>query len=162
MLHNHTIDHFFKVVPTANQVLNRALSNHGRSYSYDEKATGFGRGEGAACMLIKRMDDAIRDGDPIHAVIRSTACNHSGRSGGITMPSGLAQEKLLWAVHDAAGLDPSETPVVEVCPGRWFSLWNRTKYSPSSISGPRYWHRSWRPNRSRSLHACSCKTSNGG
>ncbi|KAK8091924.1 polyketide synthase [Apiospora hydei] len=90
-----------------------ALSEHGRSYSYDSKASGFGRGEGAACLFIKRMEDAIRDGDPIQAVIRGTACNHSGRSDGITMPNGLAQQKLLWAVHNAAGLDPSDTPVIE-------------------------------------------------
>ncbi|KAH5755460.1 hypothetical protein HBI88_210740 [Parastagonospora nodorum] len=90
-----------------------ALSEHGRSYSYDTKASGFGRGEGAACLLLKRYDDAIRDGDPIQALILSTACNHSGRSDGITMPNGLAQQKLLWAVHNAAGVDPSDTPVVE-------------------------------------------------
>ncbi|KAI8930409.1 polyketide synthase [Plenodomus lindquistii] len=90
-----------------------ALSEHGRSYSYDTKASGFGRGEGAACLLIKRYDDAVRDGDPIQALILSTACNHSGRSDGITMPNGLAQQKLLWAVHNAAGVDPSDTPVVE-------------------------------------------------
>ncbi|KAI0543419.1 putative polyketide synthase [Xylaria curta] len=90
-----------------------ALSVQGRSYSYDEKASGFGRGEGAACLLIKRMDDAIHDGDPIHAVIRGSACNHGGRSEGITMPNGIAHRKLLLAVHKNAGLDPSQTPVVE-------------------------------------------------
>lgn len=92
----------------------RALSAQGRSYSYDDKAEGFGRGEGAACLLVKRVDDAIRDGDPIHAVIRSSACNHGGRSEGITMPNGVAHRKLLRAVHEKAGLDPSKTPVVEV------------------------------------------------
>ncbi|XXH02126.1 polyketide synthase [Hypoxylon texense] len=90
-----------------------ALSVQGRSYSYDSKAQGFGRGEGAACLLIKRMDDAVRDGDPIHAVIRSSACNHGGRTEGITMPNGIAHRKLLLAAHEAAGLNPSETPVVE-------------------------------------------------
>ncbi|KAK1981742.1 thiolase-like protein [Colletotrichum cereale] len=70
--------------------LHRALSDHERSYSHDEKATGFGRGEGAACLLVKRLDDAIRDGDPIHALIRNSACNHGGRSEGTTMPNGLA------------------------------------------------------------------------
>ncbi|KAK9782147.1 putative Polyketide synthase [Seiridium cardinale] len=90
-----------------------ALSAHGRSYSYEEKASGFGRGEGAACLLIKRLDDAIRDGDPIHALIRSSACNHGGRSDGITMPNGVAHRKLLKAVHQMVGLDPSQTPVVE-------------------------------------------------
>ncbi|KAG6281496.1 Type I Iterative PKS [Claviceps purpurea] len=90
-----------------------ALSTHGRSYSYDEKAAGFGRGEGAACLLVKRLDDAIRDGDPIRAVIRSSVCNHGGRSEGITFPNGLAHRKLLRMVHERAGLNPSETPVVE-------------------------------------------------
>lgn len=99
---------------------NRALSEDGRSYSYDEKASGFGRGEGAACLLIKRIDDAVRDGDPIHAIIRSSACNHGGRSAGITMPNGVAHRKLLWAVHEAVGLSPSETPVVEVSSPTYF------------------------------------------
>ncbi|KAK5625754.1 hypothetical protein RRF57_001470 [Xylaria bambusicola] len=90
-----------------------ALSVLGRSFSYDEKASGFGRGEGAACLLLKRMDDAIRDGDPIRSIIRSVACNHGGRSEGITMPNGIAHRKLLRAVHEAAGLDPSQTAVVE-------------------------------------------------
>lgn len=92
----------------------RALSEQGRSYSYDEKASGFGRGEGAACLFIKRLDDAIRDGDPVHALIRSSACNHGGRSDGITMPNGIAHRKLLQTVHEIVGLDPSQTPVVEV------------------------------------------------
>lgn len=96
---------------------NRALSPDGRSYSYDHKAAGFGRGEGAACLLVKRLDDAISNGDPIHAIIRSSACNHSGRSEGITMPSRSAQERLLREVHATVGLDPSQTPVVEVCNG---------------------------------------------
>jgi acyl transferase domain-containing protein len=91
-----------------------ALSEHGRSFSYDSKASGFGRGEGAACLLIKRVDDAIRDGDPIHAIIRNTACNHGGRSDGITLPNVEAQKKLLHEVHRSIGLDPAETPVVEV------------------------------------------------
>lgn len=99
--------------PQAN-CCNRALSEQGRSYSYDHKASGFGRGEGAGCLLVKRIDDAIRDGDPIHAVIRSSACNHGGRSEGITMPNGVAHRKLLRTVHQSVGLNPSDTPVVEV------------------------------------------------
>ena len=93
----------------------RALSPDGRSYSYDHKAAGFGRGEGAACLLVKRMDDAIGGGDPIHAIIQGSACNHVGRSEGITMPRRSAQEQLLRDVHAAAGLSPNDTPVVEVC-----------------------------------------------
>ncbi|KAK8028300.1 polyketide synthase [Apiospora marii] len=90
-----------------------ALSDDGRSYSYDSKASGFGRGEGGACLLLKAMDEAIRDGDPIQAIIRSSACNHGGRSDGITMPNGIAHRELLRRVHEMAGLDPSDTAVVE-------------------------------------------------
>ncbi|THW23325.1 putative polyketide synthase [Aureobasidium pullulans] len=95
-----------------------ALSEHGRSFSYDSKASGFGRGEGAACLLIKRVEDAIRDGDPIHAIIRNSACNHGGRSDGITLPNVEAQKRLLRQVHQSVGLDPAETPVVEVTPAK--------------------------------------------
>ncbi|KAK8119397.1 polyketide synthase [Apiospora kogelbergensis] len=90
-----------------------ALSDNGRSYSYDSKASGFGRGEGGACLFLKALDEAIKDGDPIQAVIRSSACNHGGRSDGITMPNGVAHRQLLRRVHEAAGLDPSETAVIE-------------------------------------------------
>jgi 3-oxoacyl-(acyl-carrier-protein) synthase len=103
----------FTRLPIANSTAS-ALSEHGRSFSYDSKASGFGRGEGAACLLIKRVDDAIRDGDPIHAIIRNTACNHGGRSDGITLPNVEAQKKLLHEIHRSIGLDPAETPVVEV------------------------------------------------
>lgn len=94
----------------------RALSPEGKSFSYDAKASGFGRGEGGACLLLKRLDDAIESGDPIHAVILNTACNHGGRSDGITMPRRSAQESLLRQAHFEIGLDPAETPVVEVWP----------------------------------------------
>lgn len=63
---------------------------------------------------MKRLDDAKRCGDPVHAIIRNSACNHGGRSDGITMPSRSAQEKLLVQVHHEVGLNPAETPVVEV------------------------------------------------
>ncbi|EFY96790.1 Acyl carrier protein-like protein [Metarhizium robertsii ARSEF 23] len=90
-----------------------ALSVEGKSFSYDSKASGFGRGEGAACFILKRLGDALEAGDPIHSVIRNSACNHSGRSDGITMPSGAAQIQLLRQVHEEIGLDPAETAVVE-------------------------------------------------
>jgi acyl transferase domain-containing protein/NADPH:quinone reductase-like Zn-dependent oxidoreductase/SAM-dependent methyltransferase/acyl carrier protein len=90
-----------------------ALSPEGKSFSYDVKGSGFGRGEGGACVLLKRLDDAIEAGDPIHAIIRNSACNHGGRSDGITMPRRSAQETLLKRVHREVGLNPNETPVVE-------------------------------------------------
>ncbi|RGP66594.1 polyketide synthase [Fusarium longipes] len=90
-----------------------ALSPDGKCYSYDSRANGFGRGEGASCLILKRLDEAIEAGDSIHAVIRNSAANHSGRTRGITMPSQAAQEELLWRVHQQAGIDPAETDVVE-------------------------------------------------
>ena len=94
--------------------MDRALSPEGKSFSYDVKGSGFGRGEGGACVLLKRLDDAIEAGDPIHAIIRNSACNHGGRSDGITMPRRSAQETLLRRVHREVGLNLNETPVVEV------------------------------------------------
>ncbi|KAM3417874.1 hypothetical protein BST61_g6094 [Cercospora zeina] len=90
-----------------------ALGAEGRSFPYDAKAEGFGRGEGSGCLLVKRLADAIRDGDPIHAVVANTACNHGGRTDGITAPSREAQQKLLRRVHREIGWDPTDTPVVE-------------------------------------------------
>lgn len=94
-----------------------ALSPEGRCYSYDSRASGFGRGEGAGCVILKRLDDALADGDPIRAVIRNTVAGHSGRTDGISMPSATAQADLLRQVHDEIGLLPADTSVVEVCGG---------------------------------------------
>ncbi|KAJ5156821.1 polyketide synthase [Penicillium capsulatum] len=90
-----------------------ALSPEGKSYSYDVKASGYGRGEGGACLIVKRLDDAVESGDPIHAIISNSVCNHSGRSDGITMPRQAAQQDLLLRVHHEIGLDPGDTPVIE-------------------------------------------------
>ncbi|PNY26666.1 Polyketide synthase [Tolypocladium capitatum] len=90
-----------------------ALSPDGKCYSYDSRANGFGRGEGGACLILKRLDDAIAAGDSIHAVIQNTIGNHSGRTRGITMPSQPAQEDVLLRVHKEVGLEPSETTFVE-------------------------------------------------
>ncbi|KAI1431432.1 putative polyketide synthase [Xylaria sp. CBS 124048] len=90
-----------------------ALSPDGKCYSYESKANGFGRGEGASCLILKRLDDAVEAGDAIHAIIRNTATNHSGRTRGITMPSQRAQEELLTQLHAEIGVRPADTDVVE-------------------------------------------------
>ncbi|KAK8110205.1 Highly reducing polyketide synthase ACRTS2 [Apiospora kogelbergensis] len=84
-----------------------------KSFSYDSRASGFGKGEGGACLIIKRLSDARACGDPVRAVIRNTAVSHSGRSNGITMPSRTAQEDLLLRLHREVGLDPNDTGFVE-------------------------------------------------
>ncbi|KAK8137622.1 Compactin diketide synthase [Apiospora sp. TS-2023a] len=90
-----------------------ALSPEGKSFAYDSKASGFGRGEGGGCLIIKPLSDAIACGDPVRAVIRSSVCNHSGRTQGITMPSQTAQEQLLTSLHESVGLDAVDTTFVE-------------------------------------------------
>ncbi|KJZ78560.1 hypothetical protein HIM_01951 [Hirsutella minnesotensis 3608] len=85
----------------------------GKSYSFDDRAEGYGRGEGVGCIILKPLDAALRDRDPIRAVIRETGMNQDGRTPTITSPSQDAQEQLIRACYDKAGLDPRDTPYVE-------------------------------------------------
>jgi len=91
----------------------RFLSPEGRCYSFDERAQGYGRGEGVGCMLLKPLDKAIQDGDPIRAIIRGTGSNQDGKTPGITFPNRTAQESLVRSVYAKAGLNPAETEFVE-------------------------------------------------
>jgi acyl transferase domain-containing protein/SAM-dependent methyltransferase/acyl carrier protein len=90
-----------------------ALSPDGRCHSFDASANGFGRGEGGGVIVLKRLSDAIADGDRIMAVIRGSATNHDGRSNGLTAPNGAAQEALLRAALADAGIGPQEIGYLE-------------------------------------------------
>ncbi|KAI4288066.1 MAG: hypothetical protein L6R35_002669, partial [Caloplaca aegaea] len=89
------------------------LSTDSRCWSFDERANGYGRGEGIAVVVLKRLTDAVRDGDTIRAVIRATALNQDGRTPGITQPSGRMQEVLIRDTYRRAGLDMSITRFFE-------------------------------------------------
>jgi acyl transferase domain-containing protein len=91
----------------------RLLGPDGKSYTFDSRANGYGRGEGSATIILKRLDDAIRDGDPIRAVIRGSAVNQDGKTETITSPSQEAQEELIRMCYRNAGLDPSQTTYFE-------------------------------------------------
>jgi acyl transferase domain-containing protein len=91
----------------------RFFSPDGKSYSFDSRGNGYGRGEGVACVLLKRLDQAIKDGDTIRAIIRNTGVNQDGKTQGITMPSAQQQAALIKSTYEAVGLDPSETSYVE-------------------------------------------------
>src|SRR5271156_139373 len=67
------------------------LSPNGRCYSFDAHADGFVRGEGAGVVVLKRLTDAVRDGDRVLAVVRGSAINQDGRSNGLTAPNTIAQ-----------------------------------------------------------------------
>jgi acyl transferase domain-containing protein len=93
--------------------LRRLLSQAGKSFSFDDRAQGFGRGEGIGCIVLKKLDAAIADGDRIRAVIRNTGMNQDGRTQGISMPNGEAQAELIRSVYGSAGLDVRDTGYVE-------------------------------------------------
>ncbi|KAL2268084.1 hypothetical protein VTJ83DRAFT_2930 [Remersonia thermophila] len=89
------------------------LSPDASCKTFDAAANGYARAEGITAVYVKRLSDALRDGNPIRAVIRNTGSNCDGRSQGLTCPSGEAQEALMRQVYGQAGLDPAETAFVE-------------------------------------------------
>lgn len=89
------------------------LAPDGKSKSFDSSADGYGRAEGLGVVVLKSLDDAIRDGDCIRAVIRGTGVNQDGHTSGITLPSAEAQVSLIQSVYRRAGLDFSDTSYFE-------------------------------------------------
>lgn len=89
------------------------LAPGGRCKTFDASADGFARGEGCGVLVLKRLDSAIADGDPVLAIIRGSAINQDGRSGGLTVPNGPAQEAVIRAALDDAGLAPADIDYVE-------------------------------------------------
>ncbi|MCX4751656.1 SDR family NAD(P)-dependent oxidoreductase [Kitasatospora sp. NBC_01287] len=77
----------------------------GITRTFDESADGTGFGEGAGAVVLKRLADAIADGDRIHAVLKGTAVNHDGRTEGITNPDSDSQAELLLAAWRDAGVE---------------------------------------------------------
>ncbi|KAI9711405.1 MAG: Type I Iterative PKS [Chrysothrix sp. TS-e1954] len=89
------------------------LSSGGRSRSFDEAGDGYGRGEGCGMVIIKKLADAERDGDPIRAIIRGSGVNSDGWTQGITLPNAKAQQALIRDVYDNYGLNMASTQFVE-------------------------------------------------
>ncbi|TGO87053.1 hypothetical protein BPOR_0254g00030 [Botrytis porri] len=91
----------------------RLFSDEGRSFSFDSRGTGYGRGEGCGLVVLKPLEQALKDNDNIRAVIRGSGINQDGKTPGITMPNGSAQESLMKWVYESAGIDPKDTGYVE-------------------------------------------------
>nr|WP_234815801.1 type I polyketide synthase [Mycolicibacterium boenickei] len=89
------------------------LSPTGRCHAFDVAADGFVSGEGCAIVLLKRLPDALRDGDRVLAVIRGTAANQDGHTVNIATPSREAQIAVYQAALAAAGTDPATIGMVE-------------------------------------------------
>ncbi len=91
----------------------RALSPDGRCKTFDAAADGYVRSEGCGVVVLKRLSDALRDADDIYAVIRGSSVNHDGPSGGLTVPNGIAQQKLVRQALKNAGVAPAQVQYVE-------------------------------------------------
>jgi len=90
------------------------LSPEGSCKSFDAAADGFARAEAITAIYVKKLDDALRDGNPIRAVVRSTATNSDGRGVSLVTPNGVAQEALMRKAYEDVSLDPLDTAYVEV------------------------------------------------
>jgi len=89
------------------------MSPAGACRTFDAGADGYVRAEGCGVIVLKRLADARRDGDPVVAVIRGSAVNHDGRGGGLTVPSGRAQQAVIRQALAAAGVAAGEVGFVE-------------------------------------------------
>jgi len=91
----------------------RMLAPDGKCKTFDASADGYVRGEGCGVIAIKRLEDALRDGDRIRAVIRGSAVNQDGASGGLTVPNGVAQQRVITEALERAGLTPGDIDYLE-------------------------------------------------
>ncbi|MCG8333782.1 MAG: polyketide synthase, partial [Proteobacteria bacterium] len=91
----------------------KMLSPTGRCKTFDESADGYVRGEGCGIVVLKRLADALKNGDAIQGVIKATAVNQDGQSAGFTVPNGVAQQTLIEEALNKAQLSPSDIDYIE-------------------------------------------------
>jgi acyl transferase domain-containing protein/acyl carrier protein len=91
----------------------RMLSADGRCKTFDASADGYGRGEGCGVVVLRRLSDARAGGARIGALIRGCAVNQDGRGSGFTVPNGLAQQAVIRAALNDAGVHPADVGYVE-------------------------------------------------
>ena len=89
------------------------LSSTGRCRSFDAAGDGYVRSEGCGVVALKRLSEAAADGDRVWAIIRGSAVNQNGSSGGLTVPNGPAQERVMREALARAGVEPGEVDYVE-------------------------------------------------
>ncbi|MEV5609128.1 beta-ketoacyl synthase N-terminal-like domain-containing protein [Streptomyces sp. NPDC052225] len=85
----------------------------GRCKPFSAQADGIGRGEGVGAVVLRRLDDALADGQQVYAVIRGTAVNQDGRSNGITAPNRWSQQDVIGAAYRRAAVTPDQVAFTE-------------------------------------------------
>ncbi len=103
------------LIPDIYVVFSKAgmLSPDGRCKTFDASANGYVRGEGCGILILKRLSDAVADGDKVLAVIRGSAVNQDGRSSGLTVPNGPAQQAVIRQALENGGINPEQVAYVE-------------------------------------------------
>ncbi|MGK7908958.1 MAG: SDR family NAD(P)-dependent oxidoreductase [Synechococcus sp.] len=99
--------------PTINYSQARMMSSDGRCKTFDASADGYVRGEGCGVVVLKRLSEAIADGDMIQAVVKGSAVNQDGLSNGLTAPNGPAQKAVIRQALKQAGVKPAQLSYIE-------------------------------------------------
>ena len=99
---------------TASMTQEGILSPEGSCKTFDAAADGFARAEAITAVYIKLLDDAIRDKNPIRAIIRNSGTNSDGKSQGLMTPNSKSHEAMMRKVYADIGLNPALTAFVEV------------------------------------------------
>ncbi len=104
------------LVPQTTEMIGQAgaLSPDGRCWTFDRRANGYVRGEGGAVVVLKRLSNALADGDQVLCVVLGGVVNNDGGGAGLTVPNGPAQEELLRQAHRSAGVQAHEVQYVEL------------------------------------------------
>ena len=89
------------------------MNPEGRCFAFDSRGSGYGRGEGVATVVLKRLDDALKAGDSVRAVIRHTGVNQDGKTSGIALPNQQAQESLVRGMYQELDFDPLDVQYIE-------------------------------------------------
>ncbi len=90
-----------------------ALSPDGKCKTFDALADGFGRGEGCGIVILKKAQDARRDGNTIEAIVKEVYMGHDGKSNGFYAPNGLAEERIIKEALRSANLSPDDIDYIE-------------------------------------------------
>ncbi|MDF5729096.1 MAG: type I polyketide synthase [Rhizonema sp. PD38] len=98
---------------TANFALAGFMASDGRCKTFDARADGYVRGEGAGVVILKPLSQALAEGDRIYAVIRGSAINQDGRSNGLTAPNPQAQEAVVRSAYQLSGVSPGQVQYIE-------------------------------------------------
>ncbi|PWY55008.1 polyketide synthase [Legionella qingyii] len=103
------------LAPDSNITLSKArmLSPESRCKTFSEDADGYARSEGCGVIVLKRLSNALKDNDNILAVIKGTSINSDGKSGGFTVPNGIAQEEVIRSALAKSQLSPKDIDYIE-------------------------------------------------